>query len=244
MSLKITPFKSDKDKIEIRDLMKDNTIPKFPQSILLIGASGSGKSTLLDNLMLKEHFYHKYHDLIYLFAITAKMDKGFKRLKIPKNHIFDNEDDMIKNMKLIFDAQKKVVESAGINNSKKILMIFEDLTTNEKLMRDATFKSLWTLGRHANIQVLSCIHKYKALPRTQRLSAMNLIYFRGSDDESLQIVKDWTPPGYSKKEFQDIVNYATSSDQYAEHNFLYICTKIPFKIRYRKNFETILTLTK
>ena len=177
--LQIKPFTTGKEKVKLRPLMKDHTIPAFPESVMLIGASKSGKSTLLDNLMNRKHFYKGFHDLTYLFATTAKLDQGFKRLKIPKHRLFDTEEDMIKNVELIFEAQKGVVEEHGIENSKKILMIFEDLTTNEKLMRNTTFKSLWTLGRHVNIQVISCIHKYKALPRTQRLQAMNVIYFRG-----------------------------------------------------------------
>lgn len=244
MSLKIKPFKTDKDDIELREYMKSNSIPAFPESIFMVGASKSGKSTLLDNLMRREDFYKGYHDLIYLFAKTAKLDKGFKRLKIPKHRLFDKESEMIKSMEIIFEAQKKRVENDGAAKSKKILMIFEDLTSNKKLMANPTFLDLWVLGRHANIQVIASIHKYKALPRTQRLQAMNIIYFRGSTDETNQLVDDWTPPGYSKKEFLEIVNYATKPDNESSHNFLYIAKLLPFEIRYRKNFETILKLTK
>jgi len=242
--LKIVPFKTDKDDIKLRPLMESNSIPAFPESIFMIGASKSGKSTLLDNLMNREEFYKGYHDLVYLFAKTAKLDKGFKRLKIPKHHLFDKEADMIKNLEIIFEAQKRIVEDKGASKSKKIIMIFEDLTSNKKLMNNAAFLDLWVLGRHANIQVLASIHKYKALPRTQRLQAMNIIYFRGSADETLQLVDDWTPPGYKKKEFMEIVDFATNPDEGSSHNFLYIAKLLPFKIRYRKNFETILTLTK
>lgn len=242
--LRIRPFKTDKDDIELRPFMKDSSIPSFPESIFMVGASKSGKSTLLDNLMRREDFYKGYHDLVYLFAKTAKLDKGFKRLKIPEHRLFDNESDMIQNLEIIFEAQKKRVERDGAAKSKKLLMIFEDLTSNKKLMNNPTFLDLWVLGRHANIQVIASIHKYKALPRTQRLQAMNIIYFRGASDETMQLVDDWTPPGYSKKEFLEIVNYATKPDKNNTHNFLYIAKLMPFEVRYRKNFETILKLTK
>ena len=242
--LKITPFNTGKEKIKLRQLMKDRIIPAFPESVMLVGASKSGKSTLLDNLMQKELFYKDYHDLIYLFATTAKLDQGFKRLKIPDHRLFETEKEMIKSVEEIFEAQKEVVSSEGVENSKKILMIFEDLTTNEKLMRNSTFKSLWTLGRHVNIQVISCVHKYKAIPRTQRLQAMNIIYFRGSEDETEQLASDWCPSGYTKQQFIDIIRHATQPDAESKHNFLYISKFSDPTERYRKNFDKILKLTK
>ena len=242
--LKIEPFKGEKDGIKVRPLMEDCTIPKFPQSVLMVGASGGGKTTLLLRMMTKENMYKGYHDFVFLFSVTAKLDDSFKRLKLKKDHMFDTEKSMIENLHTIYESQKKNVEDRGAAKSPKILCIFEDLTTNEKLMRDHVFKSLWTLGRHLNIQVIAMIHKYKALPRTQRLNAMNIIYFRGSGDETMQLVDDFTPPAHTKKEFLDIVNFATSASEESNHNFLYMCNKLPFKIKFRRNFDLILSLKK
>jgi len=242
--LKITPFKTNKDLIKLTPLMKADLIPKFPQSVLIVGASGSGKTTLLQNIMLKEEFYKGYHDFVFLFARTGKLDDALKSLKIKKEHVFTKQDDMITAVNTIFNSQTKNVENGTIDKVPKLLCIFEDLTTNKKLIRDPVFQSLWTMGRHLNIQVISMIHKYKALDRESRLNAMNVIYFRGSGDETMQLVDDFTPPGHSKKEFLDIVNYATNPTPDSRHNFLYICNKLPFKIRYRRNFDLILTLKK
>lgn len=240
--LKIKQINTNKNKIKVNPLMEDCTIPKFPQSVLMVGASSSGKTTLLMNLMTKKEMYKGYHDFVFLFSITAKLDDSFKMLKIKKDFIFDTEEDMIKNLKIIFESQKKNVEKEGVDKAPKMLLIFEDLTTNEKLMRDHIFKSLFTLGRHLNMQVIVMIHKYKALPRTQRLNAMNIIYFAGSKDEQSQLVDDFTPPNYSKREFTELVEYATGSDDKSDHNFLYMCNKLPFKIKFRKNFDLILEL--
>jgi ABC-type dipeptide/oligopeptide/nickel transport system ATPase subunit len=242
--LQIKPIKTNKSQIKLNPLMQDCTIPKFPQSVLMVGASSSGKTTLLMNLMTKKEMYKGYHDFVFLFSVTAKLDDSFKPLKVKKDFIFDTEEDMIKNLKIIFESQKKNVEKEGVDKAPKMLLIFEDLTTNDKLMRDKIFKSLFTLGRHLNMQVIVMIHKYKALPRTQRLNAMNIIYFAGSKDEQGHLVDDFTPPRYSKKEFTEIVEYATSPDDNSKHNFLYICNKLPFKIKFRKNFDLILELDK
>jgi hypothetical protein len=151
---------------------------------------------------------------------------------------------MIENLEIIFESQKKNVENKKISECPKILLVFEDLTTNEKLMKNTTFKSLWTLGRHLNIQVISMIHKYKALPRTQRMNAMNIMFFKATGDENLQLADDYTPPGHTKKEFLKVIEYATASDKRSRHNFLYICNKVASEIKFRKNFETILKLKK
>ena len=244
MDLKIKPFKTDKNKIKLRPLMEKCTIPRFPQSVLLVGSSNSGKTTLLLNLMLNKDMYNGYFDFTILFSRTAHLDDSFKKLKIKNEHIFDEEKDMIQNMEEIVEAQKRNVENKGITNSPKILLIFEDATTNEKLLRNKTFKSLFTLGRHLNIMVIVMIHKYKSLPRVCRLNAMNIIFFRASADETDQLVDDFTPPGYSKKEFKQIVEWATTPDKDNAYNFLYMCNKLPFKEKFRKNFDTIITLEK
>jgi hypothetical protein len=240
MSLKIEPFKSDKDGIKLRPLMKESTIPAFPQSLLMVGASSSGKTTLLLRLMTQKHMYKGYHEFVFLFSVTAHLDDSFKRLKLRKDHMFSTEETMITAMEEIVQAQKENIENGGISNAPKILLIFEDLTTNTKLLKNPIFASLWTLGRHLNIQIIGMVHKYKALPRVQRLNAMCIIYFRGSADEQSHLVEDFTPPGHTKREFSDIVAYATRG----EHNFLYICNRLDFKIKFRRNFDTILELSK
>ena len=248
MSLKITAFKDDVKRQKQPDLMEDCTIPKFPQSVLMVGSSNSGKTTLLLRLMTNKHMYKGFHDFVFLFSVTAKLDPSFKRLKLKKDRIFSTQEEMIKNLHIIYESQGKNVESRGRENSPKILMIFEDLTTNEKLLKDPLFKSLWTLGRHLNIQVISMIHKYKALARTQRLNAMNIIYFRGSNDETMQLVDDFTPAGHTKKEFLEIVEFATAPSNGNNHHFLYMCNKLPNSMsdafKFRRDFELILKLKK
>ena len=241
---RIRPFPTNKNKIKLRPGMRDCTIPAFPQSVLLVGSTRSGKTTVLQNLMLSKHMYKDFFDFRFLFSETAKLDDSFKKLKIKKNHIFDEEKDMIEKLEEIVSAQKANIENKGVNNSPKILLIFEDATTNEKLLKNTTFKSLFTLGRHLNIMVIVMIHKYKSLNRVCRLNSMNIIFFRASGDETDQLVDDFTPPGYSKKEFKAIVEYATAPDNKSEYNFLYICNKLPFKIKFRKNFDLILELKK
>lgn len=236
--LEITPISTKKSKLKLRKLMEDHTIPAFAESVLMVGASGSGKTTLLMNLMTKKQFYKDYFDFVFLFSTTGEIDDSFKILKLKKSHIYTTEEEMIEALEIIVTTQKGIIEDKGIVESPKICLIFEDLTSNLKLMKNKTFMLLWTAGRHLNLQVIACIHKYKALSRTQRLQAMNILYFRGAQSEVVQLADDFTPPGYSKKEFIQIIDYATSG----KHNFLYIANKVPFKIRYRKNFDTILTL--
>lgn len=244
MSVDIRPIPTNKSKIKLRPLMKNNSIPSFAQSILLVGASGSGKTTVLLNLMTRKEFYKDFFDFVFLFSITAELDDTFNILKIPDRRKISNEKDMIEGLKSIVEAQKELIETRGLLGAPKVCLIFEDLTANKKLMRSKAFTDIFTAGRHLNLQVIVCIHKYKSLPRTQRLQAMNIIYFRGSKSEVEQLAEDFTPPRFSKKEFIQLIEFATDADKDNKHNFLYICNKVPFKIRYRKNFTTVLELNK
>ena len=244
MSLEIKPLKTNKSKIKRTALMKSHTIPSFAESVLFVGCSGSGKTTLLIRLLTSKQFYHNYFNFVFLFSVTAKLDDTFKLLKVPDHHTFTTEDEMIEGLEKILKTQKEIVENKGLDKAPKIALVFEDLTSNKKLMKDPNFLLLWTAGRHLNLQVFACVHKYKAVPRTQRLQAMNVIYFRGAKSEVDQLADDFTPPGHTKKEFIKLVEYATEPDKKSGHNFLYMANKLPFKIRFRKNFNMILQLNK
>lgn len=240
MSLDIKPFETNKNKIKVRPLMLNRTIPSFPESIVLVGASGSGKTTLLLRLLLEKHFYGGYYNHTFLFAVTANMDDQFKVLKIPERHTYTTEQEMIDGLDEILSIQKKIIEKKGVEKSSRICLIFEDLTANKKLMNSQSFLQVFVQGRHLNLQVICCVHKYKILPRTQRLNLMNLFFFRASVGEMNQVAEDHCPPGYTTKEMMEVLKYATDGD----HNFLYINMKEPFKTRYRKNLDTVLELNK
>ena len=148
MDLKIKPLKTNKNKIKLRPLMKDHTIPAFAESLLLVGASGSGKTTVLIRLLTSKQFYYDYFNFIFLFSVTAKLDDTFKLLKIPDRHTFTTEDEMINGLEQIIKTQKEIVETKGLDKAPKIALVFEDLTSNKKLMKDPNF---YCFGRLAGI---------------------------------------------------------------------------------------------
>ena len=60
----------------------------------------------------------------------------------------------------------------------------------------------------------------------------------GSAAEVEIVVKEFAPPRYSKREFEELVNEATEGD----HSFLTICMKVGWKHRFRRNLGEFIRL--
>lgn len=234
------PSKKNKKKIYETPLMKSGFIPSHPESVNIVGASGSGKSVVITWML--EKFYDNYFDEIYLFAFTGKSDSGFKNLKIKDENIYT--EDMAAQLSSLFNKTKTNIEQKSFNKSPRILVILEDVSSSPKFIRSKVFTRAFTEARHLNISVWTASHKYKILSPVARSNSMNLLLFRMPNSETEQIIKDWSPPSYSKKEFKALIDYAHDPTDKLPRPFLYIKAKEPFKTRYRKGFAEIMELTK
>jgi hypothetical protein len=235
------PLKNKLKDVPMNDLMKDRIIPRHRESVLFVGASSSGKTTLLIWMLTQKHIFKDYFDKIYLFSFSGKSDPSFENLNLPKDCIIT--EDMINKLTEVLDKQQKVVETNGINNSKKILIIFEDVSSSPKFMRSKNFTKAFTALRHVNASVWCCCHKYSTVPRICRLNSMNLFLFPAPNSELEAISDDHMPPGLNRREFRDLVRYAWKKDKEQVKPFLYINMKTgSFNDRYRKGFSEMLEL--
>jgi len=244
--LSIKPFKTNKKKIKLNPYMEQGIIPKFGSPFMLIvGSSGSGKTTLALNLFTKPNFYGKYFDrenggVKYLFSETGKIDDLQNKLGIKKSNIVTKEDQMIETLKKIMDTQERVIKEHSIEKAKKVLIMFEDVTSLKRLLRSEELVRMAVTSRHLNLFPVVIVHKFKSIPRVVRVQCGSLFYFQGQLSEVEAIVEDFGGGNLSKKEMRKLVLFATSPDEENSHPFLFVDTTKPFNERFKKTLCCLL----
>jgi hypothetical protein len=252
---KIVPFKTNKAKIKLRKIMEDGVIPHHPASVIINGHSGSGKSQLLVNLLSRPEFYGKrkdeakkgkpshYFDQIYMFSPTAgEQDDLCQHLQtycdLKKSDIHNEFDQEL--LLGILDKQAKEINEKGIHKSRKVLLILDDIQSDKKFLRSKAIKRLFLMNRHFNTSTYLCGQSFNLTPRSCRLQANNIFIFPMGGSERKILIDEFTPPGLNKKEFGELVDYAT----HEQYNFLHINRKKPPRERFRKNLDQIIWLEK
>ncbi len=246
--LSIERIETSKDKIAQPRLAQDERklIPHLGASVIINGKSGCGKSTLLTNYLTSPKFYGKseekpngWFDEVFLFSPTADGDDVQKALNIKKEHVYTDLDEAPELIKVILESQKEKLDGGGkAHKVKQFAIIFDDVIGETTFMNTKEFLQTFYMVRHRNCTTFICSQHYKKVPKVCRLQASFIHFFAGSQAEVEQVVEDFSPPLYTKNEFRDLVNYATSGD----HSFLTICMKVDPKFRFRKNLGEILTL--
>jgi energy-coupling factor transporter ATP-binding protein EcfA2 len=246
--LEIVEFKSNKSKIPQRQLMELNIIPRHPASIIMNGKSGSGKSTLLLNLCCMPQFYgptqktgskqeinkSRYHDLIFIFSPTATQDDLPEYLNLDEKYIIT--ENFEPRLEHIITTQRGIIEKKKIENSPKILIIFDDIQSQDSFMRSGSFLKCFIQNRHYNISTILCSQSFTRTPRACRLQASSIFFFSGSASEMELLVDEFCPSGMTKKQFMEMVKYTVKD----KHSFMHINMKVPAEERYRKNLNNIL----
>ena len=235
-TLDIVPFKTNKSKIKTTTNMDNGVICKHPASIIFNGKSGSGKSNLLLNLLTRPQFYKDYFDLIFFFSPSCKCDDLPKYLNLSEKRMFETFDE--KSIQGIFDTQEEIIKESGIEKSPKILIIFDDIQSEQKFLRSKIILTSFIRNRHLNISTWLCGQSFNKTPRACRLQASGIYFFPGSCSEMEQIIDEYTPPNCTKKKFEEILKFATKD----KHNFLFINNMVPFEDRYRKNMTEIINI--
>lgn len=241
--LKIEAIETSKTKVAISDYQKNHIIPKHPFRAILSGASGSGKSNLLINLLTKDKFYKNYFHVIFLISPTAgKLDDSFIALDKSKSkskiHIINElKPEVIQN---IMNKNKELIEDKGVDKSPRLLLVYDDIISNVKFMNTKPFRHSFIASRHYNASVIVCTQRYNSVPRVCRLQSNAVLFFRGTNSEEKVLADEYTPPGYKKKEFLEIIAYATRTP----YSFLFINEQADARQRYRENLGNILELVK
>jgi hypothetical protein len=239
--IKITPLKTKKTDLPQSLYMEADIINRFPSLTLCIGKSGSGKSNVVANMLTKKEFMKDFFDEIYLFSPTAKSDDLVEHLNLKDERIIDNLDEssIIKLNKIVDDNTEKIKKNGIKNTAKnsKILIICDDCISEKVFIKSNILSKLATAGRHALISTIICSQSYTKVPRVIRLQAQGMIVFPSSNDELDLLCEDLCPAGMSKKDFLELIKYATEE----RYSFLFVNhhVKNP-KEKFRKNFDEII----
>lgn len=232
--LKIEPFKVNSHKIEVPKLAKEIGLI-HPFSIGVFGCSGSGKTVLTCQLIYKDNLYRKYFDKIYIFSPTGAVDDTLQYLKIKDEFIIT--DNMIEKLDELIEQQTNEVEDKGLLDADKILIIFDDLTSQKKLMNSPQFMKCSIQNRHLNISSIFICHKYNSLLRTVRLNVNHLMIFPCSLSEQKIIIDEHTTPNLTLKQMSEIIKYAFKKSSDNPKPFLWINLKTDFDKRFKKNLD-------
>ena len=235
--LEVKPLPTDKSDVPQSPYMKSGIIAKFPSMCLNIGRSGSGKTTVINYMMTQPNYMKGFFDSVYLFSPTAELDDLAKHLKLKKENLIT--DPTPEKLMEILDEQESLIKKHGIKKvaqKRKVMIIFDDIVSNIKFLKSPAVLRLCTMGRHYLISSIFNTQAYKKIPRSCRLQANSVIFFPASNDETLCIAEDHTPPSCSRKDFYKMVEYATKN----RHEFMYINMHEPPEKRYRKGFKEYL----
>ena len=223
--------------------MKSEVLPPHPFRAIISGCSGSGKTNLLLDLLTCPNKYHGYFDLCFVISPTAsKLDDSFSllinKMKKSKTKLFIINKPTEEQIEHIMTLNKEIIEEQGLVKSPKILIIYDDIIAEKKLLNTRAFLQSFIASRHYNASVIIATQKFKSVPRTCRVQASAIFYFRGTHSEDEALCEDYCPPKYNKKEFMGILNHATR----IPYSFLFINNHVGFRTRYRECLHTILTL--
>ena len=247
MSLKITKIDTKKSGIKQRPLADQGIIPRHPSVSIFNGAQGSGKTTLLINLLSRPEFYGRkgrskgYFDEIILF--TNSDDDMYDELiakKILKENLIKFNPSAEDIQHLITHQNAILKKTKNISKAPKILVIFEDIVSNQRLMRSKPFLECFVKPRHLNFSVWLLTQYLNIVPKSLRMQANHVFAFKGNKLEN-QILEDhFTPAGCCAKCFNKLIQDATAPEEGDKFPFLHISKRKPVAQRFRRNLDTFL----
>ena len=174
----------------------------------LVAKRNSGKSILLKWLVSqqKDEF-----DKIFCVCPTEKV-APFYRDFVPENCVFDNYSEQW-TMKLI----EQMTKSKADNKKRKVLLIFDDITTDVNLAQSKSFKILYSRGRHLGISVIITQQFLHSLPPICRTNCDYCLVGQ-MNQASVEILADsYLSGGLNRQEFYQLYN-----DNTKDYNFLII----------------------
>ncbi len=236
----IKKMETNKSSIPLRAAMKEGTLPRFPFSMMLSGSSGSGKTNMLMNMLHNKDMYGDYFHYIIVYSPTAnKYDDTYKVLDLPPENFipkFGAED-----LDRLVESREALIDKKGVEwvaKNARVLIILDDVIANRKFLESETALLLFSLLRHYLCSIVIMMQSYTKLPRGLRVNCNAMAIFPTTQSEIEVLLKEITPAGIKKREFEKVIDYCTSDD----YSFLFINRHAPKQRRIRKNLDEDINL--
>jgi len=200
-------------------------IPVHPFRFLICGAGQTGKTTLLLALLTKPEFYRDYFDLFILVSPNikhAQWEKALKTLGDRANCYEDFSPSTEASIKERLQENNQVKTKDGELCAKKILIVFDDMIDDKRLVNSAFLTTLFTRGRHYCTSVVFSTQLYVNFPLRLRKQMTNIIIFASSNSKEVDAVyAEYCHQHLSRQEFDILFKDATKG----KYKFLYIDTR-------------------
>lgn len=217
--IKLKEYTSKQSKYELA--------PKTSFRFTLLGPTHSGKSVLISNFIL--NIYKDVFQRIYIFSQSIHIDHTFEPIKKyikdeikpgeDEEYLFDDFNEAA--LSNIINQQMKIIEYQKKHNQKQlynILVVLDDMVTNESTRHSPILNSLFTRGRHLQISVINSVQYYYGLPTVIRKQISDLFLFKIRNKKDLDAVIEEMSALADKTSLMDMYEYCTSQP----YGFLWI----------------------
>ena len=238
----ITKIDTAKSNIPQRACQKSDLLPRFPFSMIISGRSGSGKTNVLLNILTRKEFLKSYFHYTIVFSPTAgDGDDMYDVLKLPPENFKKNftADDL----ESLIESRKELIKSKGIEwvaKHSRVLIIMDDIIADRSFLMSPAALKCFALLRHYLCSVIVLTQSYNKIPRALRINCNATIVFPSTQSEVEVLLDEITPAGMSKRQFENVVDYATDD----KYTFLYINRHADRKEQIRKNLDEVIDLNK
>lgn len=237
-SIERVNYDKPNDNLKKRYSKLDEALPPPPVRILISGSSGSGKTTTLLNIMNKKNGYgsvfKKAH--IILFSGTYGLDKKLlENLDLLQSNIFTEFKESV--ILDIFQQQRGIQRMHGADKLDDVLIIFEDLASQNVFKNDRVFKKLAYEGRHLRISFIILTQKYNEIGTSIRRNCNMFVILEPANFQEYDIIVDENINKKKKDKFEKMLEYV-----YKDPYSFIIIYSVNGREKFRKNFDKVLDI--
>jgi len=170
IDLTIKPLDDEKEK-ERRAKKLDCRLPKPYFCAVVQGSPGSGKTSMVLNWI---KFYAPFHDSYIFVSPTAQHDPKMKKVIMTLAKKGKHLELINKINKDTLGLVKLAIEEAPGNT----FLFLDDVTGDSSILaRDSDLVKFVTNRRHLKLNIMLCVHSYKATPKKMRENTNIRIFF-------------------------------------------------------------------